>query len=82
MLMINLPKYRHFINDDGVGALEYFKTSPDYRKKDILLPFYQHIIKYAFENEIMYVIGYRIDWELKPSSGYSLYNELGFPHLY
>jgi len=71
------------INDKGAGALEYFKTSPEYRKKEILLPFYKHAIKYAFENGMRFVIGYRyMDWDVDTSNGYSLYDELGFPNLY
>ncbi|MCL2240366.1 MAG: hypothetical protein FWC07_10485 [Defluviitaleaceae bacterium] len=71
------------INDEGAGALEYFKTSPEYCKKGILLPFYQHAIKYAFENGMRFVIGYRyMDWDIDTSNGYSLYDELGFPRLY
>jgi len=71
------------INDDGAGALEYFKASLEHRRKEILLPLYLHTIKHAFENGMRFVIGYRyMDWDVDTSNGYSLYNELGFPNLY
>jgi len=67
------------INDEGAGVLEYFKVLPEYSKKEVLLPFYQHTIKYAFENGMRFVIGYRyMDWDVDTSNGYSLYDELGF----
>jgi len=71
------------INDEGAGALEYFKMSPTYRRKEIALAICSHSIKYAFENKMKFVVGYRYyDWELDLEDGDSLYDELKFPKLY
>jgi len=71
------------IDDEGAGALEYFKMTPEYRQKEIALAICRHSIRHAFKNGMRFVVGYRYyDWELDSQDGYSLYDELKFPDLY